>query len=114
MNDCIFCKIAKQEIPAAIVYQNEKIIAFNDISPAAPVHVLIIPRQHIESVQQIDISNASVLIDIHMAANEVAKLKGVADKGYRLINNCGKDAGQTVMHLHYHLIAGKDLGPKIL
>jgi histidine triad (HIT) family protein len=114
MGGCIFCKIANKEIPSTIVYEDDKVIAFNDINPVAPVHVLIVPKVHIESVRDIDSQNADVLIDIHLAANKVADKLGISEKGYRLINNCGPDAGQTVMHIHYHLIGGSSLGPKIL
>jgi histidine triad (HIT) family protein len=114
MEDCIFCKIVNREIPSTIVYEDDKVIAFNDINPVAPVHVLIVPKVHIESVKDIDSQNANVLIDIHLAANKVADMLGISEKGYRLINNCGPDAGQTVMHVHYHLIGGTSLGPKIL
>jgi histidine triad (HIT) family protein len=114
MEDCIFCKIVNREIPSTIVYEDDKVIAFNDINPVAPVHVLIVPKVHIESVKDIDSQNANILIDIHLAANKVADKLGISEKGYRLINNCGPDAGQTVMHVHYHLIGGTSLGPKIL
>lgn len=114
MENCIFCKIIKGEIPSTKVYEDDKVVAFNDIQPAAPVHVLIVPKAHIESVKDINADNAGILIDIHMAANKIAEKLGISDKGYRLINNCGPDAGQTVLHLHYHLIGGKILGPKLI
>ena len=114
MDSCIFCKIINREIPSKIVYEDEKVIAFNDINPVAPVHVLIVPKQHIESVKHIDASNAGCLMDIHMAANKIAGKMGILEKGFRLINNCGPDAGQTVPHLHYHLIGGLKLGAKII
>ncbi len=111
MDNCIFCKIARKEIPASIIYEDEKTMAFKDINPVAPVHVLIIPKKHIASVNDLDRDNAEVLIDIHLAASKIAKEFGISDNGYRLINNCGADAGQTVLHIHYHLLGGKDLGP---
>lgn len=114
MENCIFCKIIRREIPSTIVYEDEKVLAFNDIQPVAPIHVLIVPKQHIESVKKLTEENASILMDIHLAANKIAEKLGISDKGYRLINNCGPDAGQTVLHLHYHLLGGKDLGPKII
>lgn len=114
MKDCIFCKIINREIPAQIVYENDKVVAFKDIKPVAPVHVLLVPRVHIASIKDINSDNAEVLMHIHLAANEVAKITGTYDRGYRLINNCGADAGQTVKHLHYHLIGGKSLGMKIV
>jgi len=114
MGDCIFCKIIRKEIPSSVVYEDDRVVAFNDIQPVAPVHVLIVPRQHIESVRELTGENAGCLIDIHMAANKVAEKLGVKDRGFRLINNCGPDAGQTVPHLHYHLIGGLKLGAKII
>jgi len=114
MGDCIFCKIIKREIPSTIVYEDDKVIAFKDIQPVAPVHILIVPKAHIPSVKDINAENADVIKDIHFAANKIAEKVGISEKGYRLINNCGADAGQTVMHLHYHLIGGTTLGPKIV
>ena len=111
---CLFCKIIDKEIPANVVCENDKVIAFKDINPQARVHVLIVPKVHIENVKGITDENKDVLGDIHKMANEVAKKLGVYESGYRLITNCGKDAGQTVMHLHYHLIAGEHLGEKII
>ena len=114
MDGCIFCKIINRQIASNVVYEDGNILAFKDINPVAPVHVLIVPKQHITSVKEINNENAAVLIDIHLAANKIAEKMGIYDKGYRLINNCGPDAGQTVLHLHYHLIGGKPLGPKLL
>lgn len=114
MNNCIFCKIVNGEIPSAIVYEDETVLAFKDINPAAPVHVLIIPKKHIASLKEITVENIKILADIHLAAKKIAQELGIYDKGFRLINNCGEDAGQTVFHLHYHLIGGTNLGPKIL
>lgn len=112
--DCIFCKIINKEIPAKIVYEDDNVVAFNDINPAAPVHVLIVPTVHIESLKDINKENFDILGYIHLAANKVAEICGIYDRGYRLITNCGEDAGQTVMHLHYHLIGGISLGDKII
>ena len=114
MEDCIFCKIIDRKIPSTIVYEDDKVLAFKDISPVAPVHVVIVPKQHIANVNALTSEIASVLGDIHLAAKKIAEEAGVADKGYRLINNCGADAGQTVFHLHYHLIGGLQLGSKII
>jgi len=114
MSDCIFCKIINREIPSAVVYEDEKVMAFKDINPVAPVHVLIVPKKHIGSVKEITEENACILADIHLAAKKIAQELGIYEKGFRLINNCGEDAGQTVLHLHYHLIGGKTLGAKIL
>lgn len=114
MEDCIFCKIISRQIPSTTVYEDDRVLAFNDINPVAPVHVIIIPKQHIENVNGLTPDNASVVADIHLAARKIAEKLNIADKGYRLINNCGSDAGQTVFHLHYHLIGGLKLGAKIV
>lgn len=114
MDNCIFCMINSRKIPSTIVYEDAQVLAFNDISPVAPVHVVIIPKEHIASVNELTPENAAVLGDIHLAAQKIAAKLGIADKGYRLINNCGVDAGQTVLHLHYHLIGGLKLGAKII
>lgn len=114
MKNCIFCKIINKEIPSTIVYEDDIVIGFKDINPVAPVHILIVPKTHIANVNEINEENAEIITGIHLAAQKIAKQMDVYDKGYRLINNCGADAGQTVFHLHYHLIGGKNLGPKIL
>ena len=107
--DCIFCKIANKEIPAEIVYTDEKIIAFKDIKPVAPIHLLIIPRKHIPSFNHLALEDKELIGELFLAAQKLAKAKGVVKTGYRLIFNIGKDAGQTVDHLHLHLIGGKRL-----
>jgi histidine triad (HIT) family protein len=114
MEDCIFCKIINRQVPASIVYEDDKVLAFNDIKPVAPVHVLIIPKVHIADIKALNEENAGIVADIHLAAARIAAKLGIADKGFRLINNCGADAGQTVFHLHYHLIGGLCLGAKII
>ncbi len=114
MGSCIFCKIIDRQIPSAIVYEEDNVLAFNDINPVAPVHVIIIPKAHIANVNDLTSENAYVVGNIHLAAKKIAAKLGIADKGYRLINNCGADAGQTVFHLHYHLIGGVLLGAKII
>ena len=114
MEGCIFCKIISGDIPSTKVYEDDKVLAFKDINPAAPVHVLVVPKVHIESLKDINRENADVLMDIHLAVNKVAEKLGIHDKGYRLISNCGRDAGQTVPHLHYHIIGGVSLGPRIV
>lgn len=101
-------------IPSSIVYEDDNVLAFKDINPVAPVHVVIVPKQHIANVNELTPENAPVLGKIHLAAKKIAENAGIADKGYRLINNCGADAGQTVFHLHYHLIGGIKLGAKII
>ena len=114
MENCIFCKIIDRQIPSTIVYEDDKVLAFNDINPVAPVHVIIIPKLHIANVNDLTPENAAMVGDIHLAAKKIAAKLCIADKGYRLINNCGADAGQTVFHLHYHLIGGLKLGVKII
>lgn len=114
MQDCVFCKIVDRQLPSTVVYEDDKVMAFNDINPVAPIHVIIIPKEHIANVNGLTEENAQVMGDIHLAAKKIAEKLGIADKGYRLINNCGPDAGQTVFHLHYHLIAGVKLGAKII
>ncbi|NOU95467.1 HIT domain-containing protein [Paenibacillus sp. LMG 31456] len=109
--DCIFCKIVEGSIPSKKVYENEHVLAFHDIQPAAPVHLLIIPKKHIATMNDVDSGDWGLIGEIHRAAQEIAKQEGVAESGYRLINNCGKDGGQVVYHIHYHLLAGVQLGP---
>lgn len=109
MDNCIFCNIIKGEIPSVKVYENEYVYAFNDISPVAPVHVLIIPKQHISSINELTEENASVVSKMYIAAAEIAKQLGVDQSGYRVITNCGEAAGQTVQHIHFHLLGGRDL-----
>ncbi len=107
--DCLFCKIIKGEIPSQKVFEDEKVYAFCDISPAAPVHVLIVPKAHIPSANALCAENAAVVGHIFVVAAEIAKTLGIAEKGYRIVNNCGEDGGQTVGHLHFHLLGGRGL-----
>ena len=102
---CIFCKIANKEIKSGIVYETDGVIAFDDIAPQAPVHVVIIPKEHVLSISGLE----DVLPEIYKAIAETAKLKGVQDTGYRVVTNIGKDAGQAVEHLHFHLLGGRKL-----
>lgn len=106
MSDCLFCKIISGEIPSKKVFENDKVYAFYDIAPQAPVHVVIVPKTHIESANDITKENSSAVADIYEAIPEIAKILGVEKSGYRIVNNCGKDAGQTVFHIHFHLLAG--------
>ena len=108
MNDCLFCKIIKGEIPSSKVYEDELVYAFNDIAPAAPVHVLIISKEHIASAADINADNSKVVAHIFEVAAKIAEEKGLAD-GFRVVTNCGDSAGQTVKHLHFHLLAGRDM-----
>lgn len=107
--DCIFCKIIDGELPSDITYRDEKVIGFRDINPIAPVHLLIIPRQHIPSVRDLTDDDLPLLGHMTVVANQLAGNEGVADTGYRLIINCGEEAGQTVHHIHMHLLGGRTL-----
>lgn len=106
--DCIFCKIVKKEIPADIVYEDDLVIAFNDIAPQAPVHVIIIPKEHFDSLLSVP-AGIDIIGHMHTVANRIALKVGIAKTGFRLVNNCGKDGNQTVPHLHYHLLGGRPL-----
>lgn len=114
MEDCLFCKIIKGEIPSEKVYEDEDILAFKDIDPAAPIHILVIPKKHIDSLAQIQEVDEVVIGKIYRVINVIAEEQGFKENGYRVIVNCGKDGGQEVMHLHFHLLAGKRLGEKIV
>lgn len=114
MEDCIFCKIIKGEIPSEKVYEDEDILAFKDIHPAAPIHVLIIPKKHIRNIIEVSESDIDLMKKITLAIQKIAKQLNVDEKGFRLISNCGPDSGQEVQHLHFHLLAGKVMGPKIV
>jgi len=107
--DCVFCKIAKKEIPAQIIYEDEDVVAFKDVKPVAPVHVLIIPKLHIPSVNHVAMEDKTLMGELILVAQKIARDQGVDKSGYRLVLNIGKDAGQTVDHLHLHLIGGHRL-----
>ena len=113
MADCIFCKIANGEIPTEMVYEDDFVAAFKDLNPQAPVHILVVPKKHYDNVMQVP-DGDDIISKIYNAINIIAKKENVAESGFRVINNCGKDAGQTVMHMHFHIIAGKTLGDKIV
>jgi len=108
--DCLFCKIINGDIPSEKVYEDEFVYAFNDISPTAPVHVLIVPKKHISTINDIEEDDCALIGRIYMAAKKIAAEKGIAEDGYRVVTNCNKMAGQTVFHIHYHLIGGRELG----
>ena len=114
MEDCLFCKIIAGEIPCTKVYEDEDILAFNDINPAAPIHILVIPKKHIESLAHMQKEDEAIVGKIYGVINKIAEEKGFKDNGYRVIVNCGKDAGQEVMHLHFHILAGAKFGDKIV
>lgn len=107
---CLFCKIASKEIPSKVVYEDDRVLAFEDINPTAPTHVLIIPKAHIDSLDAADETHAELLGHMQLAAAKVARTLGISRNGYRLVNNCGADGGQTVFHLHYHLVGGEAMG----
>ena len=110
---CLFCKILAGEIPSAKVYEDEFVFAFRDINPQAPVHVLVVPKEHIPCADSIDGSNSLYVAKCFEAIAKIARQEGLMN-GFRVINNCGEDGGQTVMHLHFHLIGGVKLSEKIL
>lgn len=114
MEDCIFCKIINKEIPSNIVYEDEEVIAFYDVNPAAPIHILVIPKKHIASLSHMNGNENNVISKIYTVIDKIAEKEGIKDKGYRVIVNCGKDGGQEVGHLHFHLLGGKFLGEKIV
>ena len=109
MAECIFCKIVNGEIPSDKVYEDDELIAFKDINPEAPVHIIIIPKKHIESLNSIEEKDINIISHIFMIAKSITKDLGIAEDGYRLVNNCGEDGGQTVNHLHFHLLGGRSL-----
>lgn len=111
--DCIFCKIIKGEIPSKKVYEDDKILAFHDISPMAPTHVVIIPKEHISSANDLTEENAEFISHVYVVAAKIAKELGIAESGYRIVNNCGADGGQTVFHIHFHLLGGKKLNTEL-
>ncbi len=110
---CVFCKIVKKELPAKIVYEDDKVMAFHDINPQAPIHILIIPKEHIETVNDLEEKHKELIGHIFLVAKKIAKDLGVDEKGYRILINCNKDGGQEVYHIHFHFFAGKPLGPMI-
>ena len=114
MQECLFCKIAKKEIDSKIVYENEYVLAFNDINPVAPVHVLVIPKVHIKDLNEVNKENITYINEVMLAIKEVAKITGVYESGYRVVSNVGEDGGQVVPHLHFHVLGGKTLGTKVV
>lgn len=109
---CLFCKIIKGEIPSARVYEDDAVYAFRDINPQAPTHILIVPKEHIESVNGINSENSAVVAKIFEAIPKIAAAEGLTN-GYRVISNCGPDACQSVLHLHFHIVGGKPLSDKM-
>ncbi|PIZ00178.1 histidine triad nucleotide-binding protein [bacterium (Candidatus Howlettbacteria) CG_4_10_14_0_8_um_filter_40_9] len=109
--NCIFCKIASKEISKEFLYESDLVMAFHDINPEAPVHILILPKVHISNINEVQ--DMGIFGDLFTAAKEIAEKEGVSEKGYRVVINTGKDGGQLVDHLHIHLIGGKKLGSKV-
>src|SRR5690349_7132769 len=109
----IFTRIINKEIPASIVYEDESVIAFKDINPAAPIHILIVPKKEIPSVNDVTTEDEAVLGHMMIVAKHLAQEQGIAESGYRLLMNTGQDAGQEVLHIHLHLLGGRPLGPML-
>lgn len=114
MNDCIFCKIINGDIPSSTIFETDSVKVFKDINPEAPVHLLIVPKKHIADTNSINESNIEIVSDCMLAIKKAAELSGVLESGYRIISNCGKDSGQLVNHLHFHLLGGINMGERIL
>ena len=114
MAECVFCKIIVGEIAAPKIYENDEVIAINDINPVANVHVLIISKRHYGSILSEGIEGSGLLDGVLRAAREIAKIKGISESGFRLVSNCGEDGGQSVPHLHFHIIGGQRLGARVI
>ena len=109
MTDCLFCRLAAGEVPASIVYEDERVVAFKDINPQAPMHVLVIPRRHIPTLNDLSPEDDAIVGEVTRRAAAIAGSQGYADRGYRVVFNCNAEAGQTVFHIHLHLVAGRKL-----
>ncbi len=109
MTDCLFCKIIAGEIPCDKIYEDDNVFAFRDINPQAPLHVLIIPKKHIAMINDLETEDAETMGHLFVAAKKIAQQEGYAEEGYRTVMNCGEAAGQTVFHVHLHLLAGRNL-----
>ena len=107
--DCLFCKIIKKQISSEMLYEDDKVIVIKDISPQAPVHVIIIPKEHIDNLNNLSQDQSEIIGHIYMVATKVVKTLGIAEKGYRIVSNCGEQGGQTVQHIHFHLLGGRSL-----
>jgi histidine triad (HIT) family protein len=113
MGDCIFCGIIKGDIPSSKVYEDDKVLAFHDISPAAPVHVIVVPKRHIPTLMDVAAADMEDLNAMMTAAQQIARIKGIEQRGFRTVINCNKDGGQIVFHLHMHVLGGKKLEEKL-
>lgn len=109
MEDCIFCKIINKQIPSEIIYEDDEIIAFKDIEPVAPIHVLVVPKKHISSVMDLKEEDKAIIGKIYLRIQKLAVELGVEKDGFRVVTNCGENAGQTVKHIHFHILGGKKL-----
>ncbi|MCL5062180.1 MAG: histidine triad nucleotide-binding protein [Nitrospiraceae bacterium] len=109
MSDCIFCKIAEKKIPARIVYEDEHAIAFEDVNPQAPVHTLVIPKKHISTLLDLKEEDNDLVGHLLKVANKIAKDKGIAERGFRVVTNCNPESGQTVYHIHLHILGGRQM-----
>jgi histidine triad (HIT) family protein len=109
-SSCIFCKIVAGEIPADIVRRSDRLVAFRDTNPQAPTHILIVPKEHVRSIADLGDEHGRMLADVAQAATQLARAEGIADDGWRLVTNVGAGAGQTVFHLHFHLLGGRQMG----
>jgi histidine triad (HIT) family protein len=107
--ECIFCKIAEKQIPSDIVHEDEQVVAFNDIGPQAPVHVLVIPRKHISTALDLAPGDNALVGHMYQVANKIARERGVAERGFRLVMNCNAEAGQAVFHIHLHVLGGRKM-----
>ena len=109
MSDCLFCKIVKGDIPADALYEDDDVLVFRDINAQAPFHVLVIPKKHIATINDLQADDAALVGKMYLAAKQVANQAGYSDEGYRTVMNCGESAGQTVFHIHLHVLAGRNL-----
>lgn len=114
MDDCIFCKIINGKIPSNKVYEDDDVLAFKDINPQMPVHIIVIPKKHIKSIADLTIGDEALIGKIFTAINKIAKDLNISEDGFRVISNCGENAGQTVQHLHFHILGGEKMSEKII
>ncbi len=110
MSDCLFCKMVAGEIQPDVVYETDRVLAFRDIDPKAPTHILIIPKKHISTINDIVAEDAALMGELHLAAKEIASQEGLAELGYRVVMNCNEQGGQAVYHIHLHLLGGRQMG----
>lgn len=114
MENCIFCKIINNDIPSNKIYEDDNVLAFKDINPQMPIHIIVIPKKHIESIVDLKQEDEALVGKIFTVINKIAHDLGIQENGFRVISNCGEDAGQTVKHLHFHILAGEKMSEKII